>query len=437
MNYQNPYGGYYGNGGYGSTPQYPVQRGGQYGNTASNFDPIALQMRIVQAKQVNLLYKQNIARNLILNNNALGGQSRMEAQTYQEQYPSPYSQQQRPLYSHEEPVQPNNHGSVPLLERDKRRGSNYPTTIPNTQPPPSMHNYEPVEPRPSNVTRSSQNNPPQGAFAEQKPSSRAAQQQPTSVGDDEDHSVPYEEHASSAAPQRPRDDVHLLSSLAENMAKTVDDNTHDLKKLTAAKKKEPAAEKEKTKKKLEQLIKVNANSPAVMPLWRHKLEGRPDPPAELILKGIRLFRVIARSILYFIVKPTVVRIKRIIVVRERERKELQKTLNIAAGGLGDWIGKLVQLPVSSVAQVRIADPCSTISWYFNLLTLFNTFTLSQDNTLNFEPVESFVSNAQPMRARMLQLKVHINFYLDFMNWRILMIIFSFVRMHRCGCAGPL
>ena len=90
-----------------------------------------------------------------------------------------------------------------------------------------------------------------------------------------------------------------------------------------------------------------------MPLWRHKLEGRLDPPAELILKGVRLFRVIARSILYLIVKPTVTRIKRIIVVRERERKELQKTLNIAAGGLGDWIGKIVQLPVSSIAQVRI------------------------------------------------------------------------------------
>eukprot|EP01032_Pedospumella_encystans_P016132 gene16132-18416_t len=280
--------------------------------------------------------------------------------------------------NHEEPLQSNNYASVPLLERDKRRGSHFPAAIPKTQPPPSYN--EPVDLSTSNVTRNSQNNASQGAFTEQKPGSRAALQKPTSVGDDEDHSVPYEEHASSAAPQRPRDDVHLLSSLAENMAKTVDDNTHDLKKLTAAKKTEPAVEKEKTKKKLEQLIKVNANSPAVMPLWRHKLEGRLDPPAELILKGIRLFRVIARSILNLIVKPTVTRIKRIIVVRERERKELQKTLNIAAGGLGDWIGKIVQLPVSSIAQ---------------------------DNTLNFEPVESFVSNAQPLRARMLQLKVRL------------------------------
>lgn len=350
MNYQNPYGGYYGNGAYGASPQYPVQRATQYGNPSSNFDPVALQMRIVQAKQVNLLYKQNIARNLILNNNAPVSQGRMEAPTYQQQYMSQYSPQQRQLYSHEEPVQSTNHVSVPLLERDKRRGSHYPAAIPNTQPPSSTFN-EPTEP--SNIAQNQPHNPPQSAFQKQKPNSRVSQLKPTSVGDDEDHSVPFEEHATSAAPQRPRDDVHLLSSLAENMAKTVDDNTHDLQKLTAARKKaEPTAEKEKTKKKLEQLIKVHANAPAVMPLWRHKLEGRPDPPAELVLKGIRLFRVVARSILYFIVKPTVTRIKRVIVVRERERKELQKTLNIAAGGLGDWIGRIVQLPVSSVAQVQ-------------------------------------------------------------------------------------
>lgn len=150
--------------------------------------------------------------------------------------------------------------------------------------------------------------------------------------------------------KEPREDAKILSSLAENMTQTVTENVDTLKKMTAARKKQvPAAEK--AKRKTEHLIKVSANAPVVMPLWRHKLNGRMDPPPEAILKGARLFRLIVKSLLMLIIKPIVQSLKRKLSLRERQRKELQKSLRIVAGSLDDWLGKIVQLPVSTITQV--------------------------------------------------------------------------------------
>jgi len=255
------------------------------------------------------------------------------------------------MYSQEEP-QLTTQSSLPLLQRDFRNDRHAATPKVQRQSLSDAHEElfrttPPLAAQPHKPQQLSREQPPQA-----KPSTREAYHRPTEVGDDEDHAIPFEDFAASAAPQRPRDDVKMLSTLAENMAQTVSDNTDALKKITAARKKIAQAPNAEKKKKIEQMIKVSANAPAVMPLWRHKLNGRPDPPPETVLKGIRLFRLVARSLLNFVVKPIVASVKHQLVVRESGRKDLQKTLKIVAGGIDDWIGKLVQLPVSSVAQVN-------------------------------------------------------------------------------------
>lgn len=365
MNYQYPQNGYQG---YGGVPsQYPQQYPPRGGYATSNYDPVALQLRIVQAKQVNLMYKQNLVRNMILNNNTpVAQQNRHEApygnnNPYQPVYPQ--QQQQPRLYSQEEP-QLTSQSSLPLLQRDFRNERHAGTPRSHESSLSAAHEelFRTTPPIAAAQPYQSQQlrvQPPQV-----KPSTRDAYHRPTEAGDDEDHAIPFEDFAASSAPMRPRDDVKMLSTLAENMAQTVSDNTDALKKITAARKKiAQAPNAEKTKKKIEQMIKVNANAPAVMPLWRHKLNGRHDPPPETVLKGIRLFRLVARSLLNFVVKPIVASVKHQLVVRESGRKDLQKTLKIVAGGIDDWIGKLVQLPVSSVAQVCIFSHVTNCSLY--------------------------------------------------------------------------
>lgn len=150
--------------------------------------------------------------------------------------------------------------------------------------------------------------------------------------------------------QAPREDAKILNTLAESMTQAVTESADTLKKLTAARKKQlPAAEK--AKRRVEHLIKVNANAPVVMPLWRHKLNGRMDPPKEAILKGVRLFRLIVRSLIMLFIRPIVTSLKHKLALRERQRKEFQKSLRIVSGSLDDWLGKLVALPVTSVTQV--------------------------------------------------------------------------------------
>jgi hypothetical protein len=345
-------GGNYGAGGYiggygGGNPnqQYPPPNGPQSHYPVSSYDPVALQMRIVRAKQVNLMCKQNMVRNMILSDSTAfskssngGGSSHGQVQ----------SQPQQRMFSQEEPAQFSNN-NLPQLQRDLQRNDyDRSTPIPKIQEPQSQfESFQGPANNSAKASLSKPRTPTESVPVEASLSSHG-------VTEDEDHSIPLHELEQSTAPLRPREDIKILSSLADNMEKTVNDNVEALKKISAAKKKQqPPAEK--VKKKIEQMIKVSDNLPAVMSLWRHKLNGRPNPPPETVLKGARLLRLVTRSLLNFIIKPTLARLRRKLIVRESERKDLQKTMKIIAGGFDDWIGKLVQLPVSSVAQVGLAS----------------------------------------------------------------------------------
>jgi hypothetical protein len=166
----------------------------------------------------------------------------------------------------------------------------------------------------------------------------------------DDDSVPIDQAAPARSTPTSQEGAKVLSTLAESMTQTVTDSGTALKKLNAKKNRLPPAER--AKRKMENMFKVNANAPPVMPLWRHKLNGRPDPPKETILRGVRLFRLVVRAVLLVFIKPNLSILKRKLNARENERKDLQKSLKLVAESFDDWLGKLVQLPVSSVAQVR-------------------------------------------------------------------------------------
>lgn len=179
--------------------------------------------------------------------------------------------------------------------------------------------------------------------------SPAPQPRTVSHEDHDDEDPPYEQPVQPPIRNPHREDSKLLSSLSESLTTTVAASATVLKKLNAKKNRIPPAER--AKRKLEEMIKINAKTPAVMPLWRHRLNGRHDPPPETVLRGRRLFRLIAKAVMYMFIKPTVAVIRRKLNARESHRKDLQKTLRLLAGAFDDWLGKIVQLPVTSIVQV--------------------------------------------------------------------------------------
>ena len=340
--YSNP-GGWYNNQSYQS--QLTGQVGG-YLRPVQNYDPVALQMRIVKARQVNLMCKQHLVRNVIL-----GGNNSQPSSNYDNSNGQQQSQPPR-IAPAPSATQPFERGIRPV-ERpqvERRQSESLPSTPLALEPTQRERKRveEPSERRYSEEKNEQEpRNKPIESDRDGKVPSRHKQQ---FNNDEEDDSIPIDQSATLSRQKSGGEEIKLLNTLAESMNKTVEDSNSMLKKLNAKKNKLPEAEK--VKKRIENLIKVNATSPTVLPLWRHKLNGNPNPAPETVLKGKRLFRVIVKSLLNMFIKPTIMKLKRTMASRESERRDLQRSLKLISDSFDDWIGKLVHLPVSSVVQVR-------------------------------------------------------------------------------------
>jgi hypothetical protein len=336
--------------GYGSAQQYTGTYNAAGPVPPSNYvvngyDPTALQLRIIRAKQVNVLCKQALVRNYLLGkvneiSERSGATQQLAANTpsgmsanYYRSPPALGAAQNmpRPVLDRANMLE-ESLGQLHSPPRSRESGAKAAT--------PKDSASRPRDDRTAAAPVDSSVAAPAKGLEE-------------NYGDPDDDAVAIDQ--STPAPDRKaaHEDAKLLDTLAESMTKTVADSGTVLKKLNAKKNRVPAAEK--AKRKVDQLIKISANAPAVMPLWRHKLNGRLDPPPETILKGKRLLRLIVRVVLYMFVRPTVAVMRRKLNAREVDRKDLQKTLKLLAGSFDDWLGKLVQLPVTSVAQVRARD----------------------------------------------------------------------------------
>ena len=82
-------------------------------------------------------------------------------------------------------------------------------------------------------------------------------------------------------------------------------------------------------------------------------------------------------IIQIVLHPVLTILKNKQRIKARELREYSETLTIIAGSMDEWIGRIVQLPVASIAQ---------------------------EKDFQFDPGEA-VFSAQPLRTRMLQLKV--------------------------------
>lgn len=176
-----------------------------------------------------------------------------------------------------------------------------------------------------------------------------------------------------------------LHSLSEVVSSTVDDYSMQLKtaindQLPINKRNKVArqAAQARHKQDIESLLQNKGNQRIeILPRWKHlHLYNNANPNPATVLRPYRLFRVIAWAIAYIITGPLLGRFKRRLKHRERDRRELKRTIDLFVENVDDWIGKSVQLPLSTIVQ---------------------------DASLDFDPKDTYGT----LRARMLQLKVRI------------------------------
>jgi hypothetical protein len=84
-------------------------------------------------------------------------------------------------------------------------------------------------------------------------------------------------------------------------------------------------------------------------------------------------------LIQIVYRPCLLILKNKLRIKAREMRDYTETLNIIAGSMDEWLSKLVQLPLASIVQ---------------------------EKGFQFDP-EEVAFNAQPLRIRMLQLKVPI------------------------------
>jgi hypothetical protein len=177
----------------------------------------------------------------------------------------------------------------------------------------------------------------------------------------------------------------VLGALAKELEVFVDDTSNLLQKETSESlskdQKAQKAQREESKQNrqnIESLLKKQ-NATMRLPLWRHKLAGILNPPKSQIIGGSRLFRCVVLSVIAMIIRPSLTISGRELKRMQTFRKEFDKTLIIVLESISDWLGKIVQLPITSIVQ---------------------------DETIDFSSKEGFsVGSTVPFKSRMVQLKV--------------------------------
>lgn len=114
-----------------------------------------------------------------------------------------------------------------------------------------------------------------------------------------------------------------LAIIAEQMGRAISDNqailapTFDKDDIIAEKKLSKDAERRRYKAVLES----RDERFDIMPLWRHRMKGRYNPPPSIVLKGKRLFKVIVWGIIIFYARPYT------IMMRDKKKIETGIELN--------------------------------------------------------------------------------------------------------------
>eukprot|EP01039_Chlorochromonas_danica_P004287 gene4287-4707_t len=101
---------------------------------------------------------------------------------------------------------------------------------------------------------------------------------------------------------------------------------------------------------------INTKAEEILPRWKHRLyHNNPNPPLQNIMKSGRLFRTIAWSLCVLVTGPLLEIYRRRGKYRDREKREFKHTLSLFIETLDDWIGRLIQLPLSSMVEDSSLD----------------------------------------------------------------------------------
>jgi len=192
------------------------------------------------------------------------------------------------------------------------------------------------------------------------------------------------------SPKTPQNNARIadLAIIADQMSRAINDNKSILapKIDTDKEKLETKVSKDAERKRYKAVLESRDESHDVMPMWRHRMRGRFNPPPSLVLKGKRLFIVVVWGIIIFYARPYTCVMREKKKNRDRNTVELKKNITMFADGCDDWLGQLVRVTISSVEN---------------------------DTSLDFEPTDSFVNNRNmPLKQRILQLKIRVKSIID-------------------------
>jgi len=192
------------------------------------------------------------------------------------------------------------------------------------------------------------------------------------------------------SPKTPQNNARIadLAIIADQMSRAINDNKSILapKIDTDKEKLEIKVSIDAEKKRYRAVLESRDESHDVMPMWRHRMRGRFNPPPSLVLKGKRLFIVVVWGIIIFYARPYTCVLREKKKNRDRNTVELKKNITMFADGCDDWLGQLVRVTISSVEN---------------------------DTSLDFEPTDSFVNNRNmPLKQRILQLKIRVKSIID-------------------------
>lgn len=340
---------------YGYMPQQAVQ--GPSNQMAE------AQMRLLRAQQANLLYKQTMVRNILLTK-----QVEQQNQARQQQQQNQQQQQFNP-----QQYQPQARNVMEQLDRNmglpdrklnndmnaqNRNENNFSSSTQNSR----SNSIKPNETRPADDTNDNSNNKGDNngnesprKMDEREKKAREKRQKPKPENKDTSDSL-------SLAAKK------TLAELNENMNKVVDENKETLDKThaneTQKRENEKKTANQENKKKFESLIKKSEGNPIRFPLWKHRMlrnDKYYNPPADTVLKGKSLWKAITISVIVLFVKPMVLVRRLKTKLKDKEKAELQRALLIYAETADDWLGKLVQLPIASIVQVRVVCVCLFLS----------------------------------------------------------------------------
>jgi hypothetical protein len=112
--------------------------------------------------------------------------------------------------------------------------------------------------------------------------------------------------------------------------------------------------KQKRKANKKRMLDILASGDTMtfaMPRWRHALAGVSHPPPGEVLGGKRLFRVVARIVLLFFVKPMMSVRRQRLEAKDAEREEFLKSTRLFFDICSSWVGMKMRIPLLSILQV--------------------------------------------------------------------------------------